>query len=311
MTYAFRQIKSATCIILLLLGLPGLALTQVEIVVLGIAQDAGYPHAACEKKCCAKVYENPERQRHVSCIGLIDNRTSDSWIFDATPDFTHQIKVLSEVTQKPLPAGIFLTHAHIGHYTGLMYLGREGVGTVQMPVYAMPQMSQFISNNGPWSQLVSLNNIELRKIKESEAIALTPDIHVTPFKVPHRDEFSETVGYKITGPDRTAIFIPDINKWEHWSVSIVELIQDVDIALLDGSFYNGDEMPHRDISEIPHPFIVESLDLFNELPANQRSKVHFIHFNHTNPILDVESEAYKEVVSKGYNVAFEGQIIKL
>eukprot|EP00957_Ditylum_brightwellii_P156501 11911053-Ditylum_brightwellii.AAC.1 len=70
---------------------------------------------------------------------------------------------------KKTPDGIFLTHAHIGHYTGLMYLGREALGAVDVPVYAMPRMRSFLKNNGPWSQLVSLGNINIQNLEEKSA----------------------------------------------------------------------------------------------------------------------------------------------
>jgi pyrroloquinoline quinone biosynthesis protein B len=125
-------------------------------------------------------------------------------------------------------------------------------------------------------------------------------------QVPHRDEFSETVGYRISGPNHSALFIPDINKWELWERSISDEIDNVDYALLDATFFDGDELPGRDMSEIPHPFVVESMALFDPLPAAERSKIWFIHMNHSNPLLDSNSNAYRRVIEAGYNVAHEG-----
>ena len=282
-----------------------------QIVVLGIGQDAGYPQADCHKECCQKVWENSDLKKHVSCVAVVDNVTSQSWMFDATPDFTAQLKMLEEHCGKQLPDGIFLTHAHIGHYTGLMYLGREAIGASDVPVYAMPRMHTFLSESGPWSQLVTLGNIELRKMTAYTEERLNSSISVTPLLVPHRDEYSETVGFLIKGRSKTALFIPDINKWQSWDKNIVEVIQEVDIALIDGSFFDGDELPGRDMSEIPHPFIVESMKLFEELSSKDKAKVHFIHFNHTNPMLHSDSEQSLYVKGMGYNIAFEGQVIGL
>jgi len=282
------------------------------IFILGVAQDAGYPQANCEKECCQRVYENPENGRLVSSIAIVDPISKEEWIFDATPDFTKQLKLLNNQTkrQRDLPEGIFLTHAHMGHYTGLMYLGREVMGAKNVPIYTMPRMKNYLETNGPWSQLVALKNIELRTIQNMESVQLNERISVTPIQVPHRDEFSETVGYLINISSKKVLFVPDIDKWELWAHSIVELIQQVDIALLDATFFKNGEI-NRAMSEVPHPFVEESIDLFKDLSNTDKSKVHFIHFNHTNPLLIKNSDAQKTVLKNGFNIAEQGMVISL
>ena len=197
----------------------------------------------------------------------------------------------------------------MGHYTGLMHFGREVMGTNGIPVFAMPKMTTFLEENGPWSQLVELENISLQKLKSDSTFSLNENIKVKPFLVPHRDEFSETVGYEILINDKSLIFIPDIDKWEKWETNITELIKKVDYAFLDATFYKNGELK-RDMSEIPHPFVKESMGLFSDLTETDKQKVHFIHFNHTNPLLIEGSTAQKEVLKKGFNLAKEGQIIR-
>ena len=87
----------------------------------------------------------------------------------------------------------------------------------------MPRMAEFLKTNGPWSQLVELGNIDVFSIQDNQAVSvLHEEVSVTPLRVPHRDEFSETVGYRIEGPKRSALFIPDIDKWTVWERSLVE-----------------------------------------------------------------------------------------
>jgi len=210
-----------------------------------------------------------------------------------------------------MPSAVFLTHAHIGHYTGLMQFGREALGGDQIPVYTMARMKEYLTENGPWSQLVALENIKLNLLETDVAIKLSNDYRVIPIEVPHRDEYSETVGYKIIGAERSVLFIPDIDKWHKWDRDIKAELANVDVALLDGSFYANGEIFGRDMSLIPHPFITESMELFNDLPASEKSKIHFIHLNHTNPILQQGSEQYREVIHNGYHIAEEGQKIIL
>lgn len=280
------------------------------IVVLGIAQDAGYPQIGCDKECCRKYWNKKIAKQKVSCLALFDPSTNQKWIFDATPDLTQQLYE-ADKTQKGELSGIFLTHAHIGHYTGLMYLGREALNAKEIPVYAMPRMHDYLKNNGPWSQLVELNNIRLQKLKDDSAIKLTDKISVTPIPVPHRDEFSETVGYSIKTGNKTVLFIPDIDKWQKWERDIKQMVKEYDHLFLDGTFYKDGELPGRNMSEVPHPFIQESVDLFKELSLTEKQRVHFIHFNHTNPLIDKLSKEHKEVKSKGFNIALDGLKISL
>jgi len=280
------------------------------LVVLGTAQDAGYPQIGCDKDCCKKYWDKRIAKQKVSCLALFDPATDQKWIFDATPDLTEQLHKADKI-QKGNLSGIFLTHAHIGHYTGLMYLGREALNAKEIPVYAMPLMCDYLKANGPWSQLVSLKNVELRKLKTDSSIKLTDKISVTPILVPHRDEFSETVGYSIKTGSKSVLFIPDIDKWQKWERDIKQIVKQYDYLFLDGTFYKDGELPGRSMSEIPHPFVQESVDLFKELPVAEKQKVYFIHFNHTNPLIDRSSKEYKEVKSKGFNVALEGMKISL
>ena len=277
------------------------------IQVLGIVQDAGYPHIGCEKDCCKAVSPG---DYFVSCLGLVDKTNNKRYLFDATPDIHNQLNLLEKFSDANLVDGIFLTHAHIGHYTGLMYLGREGLGGKNIMVYALKRMSRFLTKNGPWDQLVKLNNISIQTISNKEFVKLSENIFVIPIRVPHRDEYSETVGYKIIGKSKKILFIPDIDKWDEWKKSIIEEVKLVDYAFIDGTFYNGTEI-NRDMREIPHPSIEETLQLFSNQPVTERNKIYFIHINHTNPILTNKNGIRDLVEGLGFNIAQRGLKFKL
>ena len=277
------------------------------IQVLGIVQDAGYPHIGCEKDCCKAVSPG---DYFVSCLGLVDKTNNKRYLFDATPDIHNQLNLLEKFSDANLVDGIFLTHAHIGHYTGLMYLGREGLGGKNIMVYALKRMSKFLTKNGPWDQLVKLNNISIQTISNKEFVKLSENIFVIPIRVPHRDEYSETVGYKIIGKSKKILFIPDIDKWDEWKKSIIEEVKLVDYAFIDGTFYNGTEI-NRDMREIPHPSIEETLQLFSNQPVTERNKIYFIHINHTNPILTNKNGIRDLVEGLGFNIAQRGLKFKL
>jgi pyrroloquinoline quinone biosynthesis protein B len=281
------------------------------LIVLGIAQDGGVPQAGSFR---APGWSDPARRRRVSCLGIVDPSTGERWMIDATPDFREQLTMLHSVApagEASLPlSGIILTHAHMGHYTGLMFLGHESMGAKNVPVYAMPRMAAFLESSGPWSQLVRLKNIELRPLEPGAPVKLNARLTITPIPVPHRQEYSEVVGFRIDGPQRSALFIPDIDSWDlldAQGVRIEELIAGVDVAYLDGTFYANGEIPGRDMTGFPHPFITTSMERFASLPDSERAKVRFIHLNHTNPALWADTEARRAIEQAGFAIAEEGE----
>jgi pyrroloquinoline quinone biosynthesis protein B len=257
------------------------------VVVLGIAQDGGYPQAGCRRADCVSAFESGKGEK-VASLGIVDPSSGERWIIDATPDFPKQLHALERVAGPPRPGapildGILLTHAHIGHYLGLAHLGREVIGARRVPVFVMPRMRTFLETNGPWSQLVKLENISITTLEEGRRIALNERIAITPLLVPHRDEYSETVGFLVHGPSRSILWLPDIDKWEKWSLHIEDVVASVDVAYLDATFYSEDELPGRNLSEIPHPTVEETMARFSGLPS--KSKIRFIHLNQSNPLL--------------------------
>jgi len=291
-------------------SLPADSQSAVRAVVLGLAQDGGVPHIGCQQELCVKARRDPAFRQRVVALGLIDDTTGKRFLIDATPDLDSQIESLNRgrvVADRRQPVdGILLTHAHIGHYTGLMFLGREALGARAVPVYATPRMARFLRENGPWSQLVSLDNIDLRELVPGQELALTPKLHVTPLLVPHRDELADTLGFRVRGPSRSLLYIPDINKWESWDRSIEKEVEAVDLALLDASFESASEIPGRSLAEIPHPLVSETMSRLEAFAT----RVLFIHLNHTNRLL-WDAEALKRLESTGFRVARDGEQLGL
>ena len=251
---------------------------QVQLLVLGTAQDAGAPQINCLKSCCVSRWATGEKEPVVA-LGLIDQRNNTHYLFEATPDVGQQLYALSSEEKTEHLGGVFLTHAHMGHYSGLLYFGKEAMGARKVVVNAFPRMVHFLKSNGPWEQLVSEQNIQLNVLNESP-MRLADQLSVIPFKVPHRDEYSETAGYEIIGPNKKAIFIPDIDKWERWETPIEEVIKRVDFAFIDATFFDGNELPNRDMNAIPHPFVIESLERFKSLSAIDKKNLFYSFQSH-------------------------------
>ncbi|WP_316735173.1 MBL fold metallo-hydrolase [Pedobacter aquatilis] len=302
---------SQSFILLLFLSITGFAqnTTQPYVLVLGVAQDGGYPHMGCSKICCTNAWKNPETQRAVSSIALIDPKAKKWYLFDASPDIKKQLKDFSESTKNQysyLPDGIFITHAHIGHYTGLMEFGREVMNTKNLNVYVLPKLKSFLEENGPWSQLVKLQNIKITALEQDKPFKIG-ESSVIAFTVPHRDEYSETAGFEISTQAKKYLFIPDIDKWSKWNQSIIQRVKKVDFAFLDATFYNAEELGDRQISEVPHPLVTETVKLFEQEPASVKSKIHFIHLNHTNKLL-WDKDAQKDFLKNGFNLAQQNDV---
>jgi pyrroloquinoline quinone biosynthesis protein B len=278
------------------------------ILVLGTAQDGGYPHMGCSKKCCKKAWTNPSMKRNVVSLALVNPQTNQWWLFEATPDIKEQLHYFQTLTKgkyKYLPDGILITHAHIGHYTGLTQLGREVIGAKYVPVYVLPKMKNYLETNGPWSQLVNLHNISLQPLQDGSSIIPANGISIAAFTVPHRDEYSETAGFRINTSTKSYLFIPDINKWEKWNKRIIDEVKAVDIAFLDATFNDEKELPGKRMDEVPHPFVVETMKLFENTNRQIKGKIYFIHFNHTNPLL-WDAIQQSEVNAAGYKLATQG-----
>jgi len=281
------------------------------IYILGNTQDAGLPHIGCQHKFCQDNFDIHE-EYFVTSIAVVNSDLRRYILFEATPDITYQLNYLKNnlFQEFLLPESLYITHAHIGHYSGLMYFGREALGAKNLMVRVLPRMSNFLQNNGPWSQLVDINNIKIKEINFGLSTNELSNIVVTPIQVPHRDEYSETAGYIIEGKNKKALFIPDIDKWEKWDRNLNQLAKEFDFLLIDATFYDSKEI-NRDISEIPHPLVTETIDLLSGLNIENRSKVYFIHMNHTNMMLDPNSELSMLVTSKGFNIARLGQKLYL
>ncbi len=284
-------------------------LIDMLLYVLGTSQDAGYPQVGCKNICCQTAWDNPELKKFPSSIAIINKEDRKYWLIDITPEIKTQIQMIDKFDCSL--EGIFITHAHIGHYMGLINLGLEVMNLKNIPVYVMPKMKEFIINNTLLNQLVENNNIKLSLISDGVDININDNFTIQAFDVPHRNELSETVGYKIIGQKKSAIYMPDIDSWDRFEKNLFKLINNNDILFLDGTFYQKSEIKTRDIKKIPHPSIVDTMDMLMDLSDEDKQKIHFIHFNHTNDAIREGSEAYNTIIDSGFSISRENQKFNL
>ena len=279
-----------------------------EIFIIGTTQDGGYPHIGCDLGCCKDAWENSKLKKYASCIAVVDHQNKKYFLVDVTPDLSEQLHMLYGVYGKNYSlSGIFLTHAHVGHYMGLFKLGLEMLNSNKIPLYAMPEMMRFLKNNSSTSFLFESDNIVENAIKEKQLVKLGANLSISSFYVPHRNELSETVGYKVQSDKKSVIYIPDVDSWEECGFNILDMVSQNDYLFLDGTFYDKSELYTRDITRIPHPSIVNSIKTFKSLSDDNKSKIFFTHLNHTNNLLRKDSKEYRIVIEKKYNVLQEKQ----
>jgi pyrroloquinoline quinone biosynthesis protein B len=283
---------------------------EVMIKVLGTAQDGGIPHVNCYCANCRLAYENPAIRRSVSAVAIILPTKGKWYLIDATPDFREQLhKVYQQFPNIGLMDGILITHAHIGHYTGLMYLGREGISTKKLPIYAGKQMEQFLKNHGPWKQMVELNNIEIRLMEPGKTLQIESGIKLIPIAVPHRNEYSETFGFILAGPCKKLLYIPDIDSWDMWDQNLQSMVASVDYCLFDATFFDQEEVKkigREDYKKIPHPPVTRTMDLLFKTVRSTNTKVYFTHINHTNPMVNPNHEVHQIIKDRGFYVSSDG-----
>jgi len=285
---------------------------DVEFTILGIGQDGGAPQIGNPQD---PAWSDSSLKLLAASGALIDHRNSARYLFEATPDMREQINLLDSISDggdHPLGlSGVFLTHAHIGHYAGLIFVGHESAGAKGLKVFPLPRMKNYLEKNGPWDQLVRYKNVDLIPMTPQTPITFNNDTSVTAYLVPHRDEYSETAGYVIKGPSKSVLFLPDIDDWDRWetefNIRIEDMISQVDVAYVDATFFDDNELPGRDMSKIPHPRVTDSMTRFKDLPRGEQEKVRFFHINHTNEIRFPSSQSSQLVEDSGYKIAERGE----
>jgi pyrroloquinoline quinone biosynthesis protein B len=282
---------------------------QVSALVLGIAQDAGVPHVGCCCLICQAAFSDRNLSLFAASIAIIDARQNPpkTWLIDATPDVKDQINLLRDALGPHLarpdrlrqPDGLFITHGHMGHSAGLVHFGPEGMAVQQMKVYASEMMIGVLKETRLWSPL--LENLDLIPLNPNVRFKLGAGLFITPILVPHRDEIGAgTYAYQIDGEKNSLLYVPDIDRWTLWPEAR-EILSNVDIALVDATFYSRDEIKGRE--SISHPLVPETMTYFRDIPT----RLVLTHLNHTNPLLNPTSMERRAVESLGVEVAARGQ----
>jgi len=291
---------------------------DIVLKVLGTAQDGGYPQPGCDCPNCQKALNNNASKRFPASLGVLDIENKKSYIIDTTPYLPEQLNILNKTAQKhDFPKdhleGVLITHAHMGHYPGLMYFGKEAINSKKLSVHTSKSLKKFLITNQPWKQLVDNGNIQINIFDFEKTISLSTDLKVIPIEIPHRQEFSDTSAFVIKGRHKSAFYLPDIDSWVEFNNKFNEISEKTDFLILDGTFYSKEELMKfrgRKVEDVPHPTIKDTFRKFeNGFLKRNNSKVYFTHFNHTNPVLRT---AFKnKIAKKEVNFLDEGKLFNL
>ena len=289
---------------------------DVRVTVLGTAQDGGVPQPGCARECCLRVRANDALRRHPVSLGIVGSDGS-AHLIEASRSIGEQFEIWHSVDPvEGALSSLSITHAHLGHVDGLGLFGKEAMGAKDLTLHCSESFAALIENNPPWHDLREQEVIIPKVWTSNEAFEPSSGcgFRIKPIPVPHRDELSDNHALLIEGSGANLLFLPDHDSWpetlqgrniRQW---LSEL--EVDIALLDGTFWDADELPHRDMSEFPHPTVRESLERLGERNDDDPD-IRFFHLNHTNPLCNPSSPELAELTAMGWGLVKEGDSFTL
>eukprot|EP00998_Keelungia_sp_KM082_P006179 NODE_2444_length_1063_cov_72.793803_g2426_i0.p1 GENE.NODE_2444_length_1063_cov_72.793803_g2426_i0~~NODE_2444_length_1063_cov_72.793803_g2426_i0.p1 ORF type:complete len:288 (-),score=17.80 NODE_2444_length_1063_cov_72.793803_g2426_i0:106-969(-) len=278
-----------------------------SVIFLGSGQDAGVPQLFCRCTNC-ELAKQDKAHRRTACAVAIMTEDNGCYLLDASPDIRFQFNSIIDTEIHPKFAhcelrGIFLTHAHIGHIAGLQRLGKEGPNK-HVPVYATPALLKLLSSQEPYASLFKVLGGETL---EPGASVQVDGLTFTFHKINHRDELSDTVGIEVSDGQRRFLYIPDTDRIDERVHEAAANLQPGDVLSVDGTFFSGDELPNRNLEEIPHPFISNSMEQLK--PHLEKGvRVIYTHLNHSNAVCRPASKEHRTVLAAGYEVAHDGLV---
>jgi pyrroloquinoline quinone biosynthesis protein B len=289
----------------------------LTVYIIGSGQDAGLPQFGSRMAPDVSARLDPLAVRLGPSIAILNDQ-GRCFLVDASPDIKEQENRLLRIAayagrsaQNPFD-GALLTHAHVGHYLGLAHFGREAANTDRLPVWCTARMAQFLRGNAPWDQLIQQKNIQLHEVvwgptapKKAQTIKPWAGLSIRLIPVPHRGEYTDTVGISINSK---LLYVPDIDNWDAWPAARDE-VKKHKVCLLDGTFYSAGELPGRNLKEVSHPMITDTLAKFSDLAKTRR--LILTHFNHSNPVCDPASKEARNVQAAGFELAQEMMAIAL
>tara|TARA_Y100000739_G_C20559762_1_gene442519 strand:- start:674 stop:1390 length:717 start_codon:yes stop_codon:yes gene_type:complete len=235
------------------------------------------------------------------CLGL---KGDVFGLVEVTRCVGNQISILGN----PKISEVWLTHAHLGHVEGLGQFGKESLNSKNVKLRCSSSVVDYIMKHPIWKKLIERGNFTFDKFQTDRII---------PIEVPHRAQDFDTHAILFKGENNKILFLPDHDDWEK-TLDFVGHSDPMDwfkslganIILLDGTFWNSNELSGRVQSNVPHPPVSDTLNLIGKRGRSD-PRIVFIHLNHTNPLHYAGSEEYNQLVNSGWEVGEEGMEFNL
>jgi pyrroloquinoline quinone biosynthesis protein B len=270
-----------------------------SFIILGSGQDGGAPQVGQASSV--------SHRRSASSVCIVSNEGM-VLLLDASPDVRQQSLALLESTVYPsdrtsLVDGICITHAHMGHYAGLLHFGTEAAATEHVPLIGTSRFLEFFSANEPWADLIRSGHVDATLIG-NDTMMIDDILGLNAIAVPHRGEHTDTVAYSVSIRDTPwLLYVPDVDDWTRWPEAETEIARH-DFALVDATFSSIDELQGRNIGRIPHPLVPDTISRFRHLTAG--TQIILTHINHSNPLGRFESPITGQALVAGFKIAHDG-----
>jgi pyrroloquinoline quinone biosynthesis protein B len=291
----------------------------VCVTILGTAQDGGIPQAGCSCQRCLDAHRDLKLRKYPVSLGIL-GVDGTKHIIEITKNLSEQLVIWTpDKNELFIPETVSITHLHLGHVEGIGQLGKPVMGLREVDVYLSPKNKDVFDNRSDIVLMEDEGNIRTHSknfyhpFEPKDGCGFS--LQFIP--IPHRSELGDNAAIIIKAEGKSILFMPDQDSWSdtldyHSKENIRDFLKmfDIDEALIDGTFWNMNELPRRDISKIPHPTIQETIQLLGSKREGD-PEISFLHLNHSNPVNDLGSEQRKVVEENGWKISEIGDVLKL
>jgi pyrroloquinoline quinone biosynthesis protein B len=307
---------------------------MLRAIVLGAAAGGGLPQWNCACPVCAAVRSGqagaPQTQS-----SIVVSADGERWVLiNASPDIRQQFAATPAlhpraVRHSPLSA-VLVTNADVDHVAGLLSL-RE---VQPFALYATRRVHSVLDANAIFN-VVNREHVPRRPVQLDESMPILDaagvptgiwiETFTVPGKValwledPNAERFGsvaeDTIGVAIRaeGSEARLFYLPGCADVPD---SLKARFKPTDTVLFDGTTYTEHEMAEAGVgqksaSRMGHLVMSGPQGTIARLADVPLARRLFIHINNTNPVWLPDSDARRDIVRQGWDLAFDGMELTL
>ena len=304
----------------------------MRIEVLGSSAGGGLPQFNCNCHNCKGYREGKTTIKRRTQSSITISEDGENWVlFNTSPDILEQIHNSpflhpKQRRESKIKAIIFID-AQIDHTTGLLML-REGC---PHEVYCTKEVEEELNTSFPLFKMlkhwdgggVVYNEIAFNKqpffipvMPNCEFYAVPLISNAPPYsKYRDRPRVGDNIGVIVLNKKtkKRLFYLPGLGVLEK---HIIDEMARADILLVDGTVWTNDEMIKNGFSsklgtDMGHLPLSDKGGLIEILDTLEKPRKILIHINNTNPILDESTPEYKELISHGIEISYDGMSIEI